>query len=200
VIFSGGGTDGFGQYALTRPPVECPGLAVWSPGEGAVLDNGCVDPVDSTHWLFVWPACPEGTAYQLEVLQAEMQEPLIRETELTDTFFQYVTPVDFQMTTDWQVRVRSFVQGLWTSYSPWRSFVLEPSGTDCSRPCAGADLVLDDSPLVPNEYRASGGIQSMGSLYAGTAVTLQAGLQVELLPGFEVPQGAVLLVVMEGCD
>lgn len=200
VLFTGGGSAGFGQYALMRPPVDCPGLAMSSPGTGAVLDNGCADPVDSTRWYFRWPSCPDATAYELEVSRVGMPAPLIRESSLSDTAFHYTVPAAFEPTTDWQVRVRSFVQGLWTPFSSWRPFALEPSGTDCGQPCAGADLVLDDTPLVPNEYRVSGGIQSQGSIYAGTAVTLRAGVEVSLLPGFEVRPGGVLVVEMAGCD
>ena len=197
---TGTGLSTFGQLAMTRPPVSCPALALTSPPSGAVLDNGCADLSDSIRWHFTWPACADANAYELEVVKAGDPVPVIRQSQLTDTVYHHRELANYTQQPGWQGRVRSFIQGLWSPYSDWLPFSLEAPGTDCGNPCAGSILVLDETPLVPNEYRASQRIESKGLVAPGTGVSFQALQQVDLLAGFEVLKGGVLVVSMGGCD
>jgi hypothetical protein len=80
------------------------------------------------------------------------------------------------------------------------SYSENPVTIDPAANCCPAVLVLDDTPIVPGEYKASDRILSAGHIAVGTEVIFSAGNEAELLPGFNVELGGIFEIKLEGCQ
>lgn len=108
------------------------------PANGALLDNGCTPPYQNTNlseWFFDWTDCAGATFYHLWVKHPAAQNPYIDSDTLTASellYSQYGYTSDI---TGWEVKVRAFINGDWSLWSPIVSFNVEPPGTDCPPVC-----------------------------------------------------------------
>jgi hypothetical protein len=106
-----------------------------SPDEGAKLDSRCANRTNGILWEFDWSDCPGVTSYEFYLKLRSAQEPLDREgltsssyTVLEDRF------VPEESRFGWFWRVRANTNGVWSGWSPERSFDVEPLNTDCVTP------------------------------------------------------------------
>jgi hypothetical protein len=104
-----------------------------APPEGAVLDNGCTDFSNPKTWDFAWTGVAGATAYNLYVIGANAQNPVINST-VDGTTYRFVNNgyVANQNRLGWRAKVRAYVDGVWGAYGPERSFDVEPVNTDCA--------------------------------------------------------------------
>jgi hypothetical protein len=138
------------------------GPALISPIPGAVLDNGCklTPSAGSIEWYFDWADVPGAAAYHLFVMGPNATIPLIDQTSIASSFFQYSAPGDFvddSNLSGWRWRVRALVGNAWTAWSEERSFDVQPP-TDC----------LMVSPPEINITRGETNIADPGSFDFGT--------------------------------
>jgi hypothetical protein len=61
-------------------------------------------------------------------------------------------------------------------------------------------LELDQVSILPGLYQASSQLSALGSILSPASVTLSAGQEVTLQPGFEIAQGGTLLIRIQGCE
>jgi hypothetical protein len=121
------------------PATDCPVTptppALVSPLQGAVLDNGCLDPqpAGSIEWDFDWTDVPGATAYHLYVMGATALIPVIDRASLLTSFYHYSNPggvIPEANRYGWAWRVRALVAGTWTAWSQEWTFDVAPP-TDC---------------------------------------------------------------------
>ncbi|MCH9031077.1 MAG: leucine-rich repeat domain-containing protein [candidate division Zixibacteria bacterium] len=117
-----------------------------SPENGDVLDNSCNDgevTSDSVIWNFDWSDVSGATVYELFIKNNAAQNPVI------DTF---ISPSSFHSSLggfisnanllDWRWKVRAMVGGVWSAFSPERTFDVEPLNTDCPRLVVSPDTLF----------------------------------------------------------
>ena len=105
-----------------------------SPGEGAVVDNGCGDSSDPMEWTFDWSEVPRAERYHVYVMGRTARIPAV-DAEVAGSFYSkrsnaYVAD---QNRLGWRWKVRAFVDGTWREFTPERSFDVEILDTDCPR-------------------------------------------------------------------
>jgi len=124
----------------TRSPVsEGPPLSVepslLSPGDGAVLDNGCSNRSDGISWEFDWSDVQRATRYHLIVQHRGGTAPLINRFTSSSSYL-YVDPTAYIIEGnrfDWEWKVDAEVDGVSGRYSQARTFSVEPLDADCRR-------------------------------------------------------------------
>ncbi len=93
--------------------------------------------------------------------------------------------------------------GLTSCSSGSGSVTCEASSTydepDCSVNTCPMNLVENTSPIPDGAYQASENISSSAELSNTGNVIFNAGVSIDLLPGFYVPQGAEFLGIIGGC-
>ncbi len=114
----------------TDPSPACLPTLV-SPSDGATLDNGRTDGADDIVWDFDWSNCPGATKYHLYVKTSAWSGTVDRDdiavSQYRHTSNGYIASHNL---TGWTWRVRVRVAGAWSSWSPARSFQVEPPNTD----------------------------------------------------------------------
>jgi surface protein len=116
--------------------------ALTTPMNGAILDNGCTPPYQSTNssdWFFDWTICPEATLYHLYVKHPTASNPLFEDSTLTTSQYNLILTDSYTSSiVGWEVKVRAFIDGAWSDWSPVITFDVEPPGTDCPPVCNSA--------------------------------------------------------------
>ena len=116
--------------STTAPDPNVPQLQ--SPGEGAVLDNGCVQGNDSLVWDFDWSDVAGATEYHLFVQHQGSPFAQIDDSLITQSSFHYSLVSGY--TSDlaaWRWWVRAKVNGVYQNWGGPLDFSVEPSTTDC---------------------------------------------------------------------
>ena len=111
-------------------------LALISPQEGVILDNGCLSRENEIAWVFTWSALPKATYYHLYVIGPKADSSAIDRADLTDTMFNYVCTGSYIVEPNrkgWRWKVRAFVEGTWSKWSEERSFAVEELNADCAQ-------------------------------------------------------------------
>jgi len=109
----------------------CPVPTLISPKNNAILDNGCTPPeVDTIKWSFEWTGCPNATNYNLYVKHPFALYPAIdietKESNFISSDVGYIGDIS-----NWEYKVRAFVDGEWREWSEVRIFELEQPNSDC---------------------------------------------------------------------
>ena len=110
--------------------------ALVTPLEGEALDNGCSNRENGILWEFHWSECMGAQAYHLYVAQRSAQNLVIDRAGLTSTSFTVLEnqsiPEEIRFGWFWQVQVQ--LNGIWSDWTPERTFEVEPVNTDCVTP------------------------------------------------------------------
>lgn len=165
-----------------------------------VFDNNCLDVSNEIVWYFDWVECPGATEYNVFVKSKTALNPSINLYGITNSeYTDYNTSgyISNQFTSDWYVKVRAKVNGVWGDWSLSHYFSIEPLNTDC--------------PNCPNEYNLTGVqvndfnfdtdgiIESNEIISVLGKVQYNSGISIHLNPDFEVKQGSVFHAFIEGC-
>ncbi|MBU1750827.1 MAG: hypothetical protein KKA73_24360, partial [Chloroflexi bacterium] len=145
-------------------PAACvPNLV--SPANGATLDNGRTDHLDSMVWDFNWSDCPGATQYHLYVIGSGASVPAVDKDDIAASAYQHSSAgyVPAGNLTGWTWKVRARVGGTWGPWSSTRTFNVEPPDTDAA---SGGTI---NATLTYHSYDASSGwvtfrVQNTGSL------------------------------------
>jgi hypothetical protein len=101
------------------------------PAVGAVTDNGRTDYKDKIIWDFDWDDVPGATKYEIYVIGANATIPMINGETNTSSFHSvsdaYIANPNLN---DWKWKVRAYANGLWSEWSEFRAFNVEPVNTD----------------------------------------------------------------------
>ena len=107
-----------------------------TPLEGEALDNGCTNRENGILWEFHWSECTGAEAYHLYVKQQSVDSPAVDRASLTSTSFTLLDnrliPEEGRFGWFWRVQVQ--LNGVWSDWTPERSFEVEPVNTDCVTP------------------------------------------------------------------
>jgi TolB protein len=104
-----------------------------SPVEGAELDNGRTDQLDTIVWDFDWSDVAGSTEYHLYVKGKGARNPVVNRQGLTHSSYHHVRTRSYvtnryRFGWTWKVRAKTGVQ--WGEWSPTRSFYVESANTD----------------------------------------------------------------------
>jgi hypothetical protein len=116
----------------TPLPLPCvPSLI--SPEQGAIVDNGRIDRLDTTVWDFDWSDCQGATRYHLYVVGPHNVYPLIDDQAISDSSYHRDEPRSYvadknRLGWTWKVRARLGEQ--WGEWSETRTFDFEPVDSD----------------------------------------------------------------------
>jgi hypothetical protein len=122
----------------TQPMTPSRVPTLYSPEEGAILDNGRMDRKDFIKWRFIWGRVVGASKYNLYVKHVGSYFPIIN-TELTDfnrslfmyyDFEEYGSYIANKNRFNWRWKVRAYVDEAWWDWSEERSFDVEPVNTD----------------------------------------------------------------------
>jgi len=131
-FLGGGGGGGDGPIAIEAEGLTPPIL--YSPANGAVLDNGCEDRSDSEEWDFDWSDVLGASKYHLYVIHEGAQLPII-DVIVPSSSYHYSDPGAYIADInrfDWTWMVSAGDDdGQWSEWSEVRYFDVEPVNTDC---------------------------------------------------------------------
>lgn len=127
-------------------------VAISSPSNGDILDNGCQSQDDDVEWNFNWNDCQNATKYHLYVRDRGRNVPMIDEDNITSSSYSFREAmfVPDEAISDWYCRVRAFVNGSWTDWSSEIDFSLEPLNTDCPTTCVPTITTPVEGGLMDN--------------------------------------------------
>ena len=102
------------------------------PGDGAILDNGCLSAADPITWEFRWETPYGAEQYELYVISENATEPLIDYVLYETNYYYYCDgcyiPNDQK---NWKWKVRAMINGRYQPWSEERNFEVENVDTDC---------------------------------------------------------------------
>ena len=119
------GVDDVVQVCIPNPLV---------PAEGAVMDNGCNNRQNGIAWDFDWDDCPGATSYSIHISHSSLETPLDRDLTISQFSLLEDRVIPEESRIGWKWSVRANVNGIWSSYSPERTFDVERVNTDCVTP------------------------------------------------------------------
>ena len=111
----------------------CDILELSVPEDRAIMDNGCKNRTDPIEWKFEWEACQDAAQYHLFVDRTNAEKPFI-DTIIEKAEFEFVLEgyyVIDQNIMNWNWKVRTNTDDIWTPWSATRTFRLEPINSDC---------------------------------------------------------------------
>ncbi|MCB0670244.1 MAG: hypothetical protein KDC80_30665 [Saprospiraceae bacterium] len=104
-----------------------------TPGEGEVLDNGCINESDGINWSFDWDDCSKARYYRIYVIQQNEADPII-DLETQNSAYTFGCDTCFIEdigTNKWYWFVLAVTPDGETEWSITRTFSLEPVNHDC---------------------------------------------------------------------
>ncbi len=104
------------------------------PQSGDIVDNGCTNRTNPIIWNFSWTAAKGATKYQLYVYHVGSLYPVVNDNNITTISYESNCDGCYIINGnrfDWRWKVRAFVNGMWTRWTPEISFDVEPLNTDC---------------------------------------------------------------------
>jgi carboxypeptidase family protein len=153
--------DGAGSLDFT---LQCETVPVlFSPANGAILDNGCMVAfaTEPAIWDFDWSDVPGATAYHLWVKLPSSRAALIDNQNIPNSEYQrnergYIIESNAR---GWEWRVRARLGDTFGEWSVTRSFDIEREGTDCQPTITSVSppdvttgthtVTLDGAHLIP---------------------------------------------------
>lgn len=132
-VRDGQGASASGSVNIAVTPSNL--VSLIAPGDGEVLDNGCLSRQDSIVWDFSWSAVQGATRYHLYVMGTKATYPVIDCSSIASTHYHSVSLGSYITEYNrygWIWRVRAFVNGAWTGWSQERSFDVEELNADCT--------------------------------------------------------------------
>ncbi|MEE9438944.1 MAG: nidogen-like domain-containing protein [Saprospiraceae bacterium] len=123
--------------------------------QDAVLDNGCSNSGNGpnegiTFPTLEWTAVPGATKYNVYLTNINAVIPLLN-TEVFTTTVNYSCTYCYTFSQGVSLKVRAFVNGTWTNFSPEVTATYEPVNTDCQEGCTddnahnyNANATIDD--------------------------------------------------------
>lgn len=108
----------------------CPRLI--APLDGTILDNGRTDKLDDIVWDFDWADIPGSTLYELYVSRVGAVTPLINKTNISTSSYHFVLPsyITQNNLSNWEWKVRAYLNDEWIEWSVPRTFSVESPNTD----------------------------------------------------------------------
>ncbi len=124
-------------FYLEPMNTDCPVAVAYPPAlnypqANAQMDNGCSTQTQEIRWGFQWSSINRASNYNLVVYNSNSGRPAVDQyTHLTS--FDHVQQgyIATHLLNGWNWKVRAFVNGRWTDFTPPRAFYVEPPNTDC---------------------------------------------------------------------
>lgn len=185
---SEGPKNGNGCYACIEFDADATHASWYSftaPEAGTVSINSCLQGVDTRLWVY-----RSGSGCTDLTLIGDSDDDCLLAEGSTFWASQVLNiPVEAGVTyyLEWDDR--------WSKAGFSFDFVFEPSALDC-----GATIIDDlPNPLPSGEYRAKNEVITQTTIEAGSNVTIGAGQQIRLQPGFTAASGSTVHLIIESC-